>query len=72
MTAGEAALVAEVAALKARLLRLERRLDALGLDTVPGVPTSDDQPSNAGGGALLDAIGEGFEALADAFKGQGP
>lgn len=70
MGPGEAALREEVAALKARLLRLERRIDALGLDTVPGVAASDDQPSNAGGnGALLDAIGEGFEALADAFKG---
>lgn len=67
MGPGEAALREEMAALRARLLRLERRFDALGLDTVPGVSASD-EPSTAGSGALLDAIGEGFEALAGAFK----
>ncbi len=60
--------MAEVAALKARLLRLERRIDALGLDTVPGLVASDESSPGADG-ALLDAIGEGFEALASAFKG---
>jgi hypothetical protein len=68
MSPGEAALVAEVAALKARLLRLERRIDALGLDTVPGLAASDES-APVGDGALLDAIGDGFDALASAFKG---
>lgn len=60
--------MAEVAALKARLLRLERRIDALGLDTVPGFAASE-ASSPGGDGALLDAIGDGFDALASAFKG---
>ncbi len=60
MDAGEAVLRGELDALRARLIRLERRFDAAGLDTTPGVPAA---PGVEPSGSLLDAIGEGLEAL---------
>jgi hypothetical protein len=56
---------AELGELRARVIRLERRLDALGLDTVPVAAPSTERSS---GGALLDALGDGLDALG-AFKG---
>ena len=69
MDAGEAALRAELGELRARVIRLERRLNALGVDTPDETGASDGSRPPGGGGALLDALGEGFEALSDAFKG---
>lgn len=63
MSPGEAELRAELGELRARVIRLERRLDALGLDTVPTEPSTE-----RSGGALLDALGDGLESLG-AFKG---
>jgi len=61
---GEADLRAELGELRARVIRLERRFDALGLDTIPTEPPSTERS----GGALLDALGDGLDALG-AFKG---
>ena len=57
----EAALREELGALSARLVRLERRFDAAGLDTIPGAPVASGSERETG--SLLDAIGEGLEAL---------
>lgn len=57
MESGEA-MRRELAELRARLIRLEGRFDAAGLDTLTG-PTAPAVDS----GSLLDAIGEGLEAL---------
>lgn len=62
MGPGEAALRAELDALRARVIRLERRFDAAGIDTLPGPPTADTGCEQSSG-SLLDAIGEGLEAL---------
>lgn len=65
MGPGEAELRAELGELRARVIRLERRLEALGLelDTLPEPPSTE-----RSGGALLDALGDGLDALG-AFKG---
>lgn len=64
MSPGEAELRAELGELRARVIRLERCLDALGLDTAAAAPPSTERS----GGALLDALGDGLDALG-AFKG---
>lgn len=60
MDPGEAAIRGELDALKARLIRLERRFDAAGLETLPGAPAADGAEAP---GSLLDAIGEGLTEL---------
>lgn len=67
MAPGEAALREAVQALTARVIRLERRLDALGLDTIPGPPAPAGDEGDRSPTALLDALADGLESLG--FKG---